>query len=59
MKREELNRIIRILKGIREVDDDEIKDCALASLIEMLEDIELKQENFETNKSGRSRRDVE
>lgn len=59
MRREELNRIIRILKGIREVDDDEIKDCALASLIEMLEDIEHKQESFETNKSGRNRKDVE
>ena len=54
MTQRELKRIILILQNIREVDDDEIKDCALASLIEMLEDMELKQEKFETDKSRRN-----
>ena len=53
----DLNRIILILKNIREADDDEIKDCALDSLIEMLEDMSaetIKQEKIETDKSRRN-----
>ena len=56
MTERELDRIIRLLKNIREVDDDEIKDCALASLIETLEDMAVasKQEKFETDKPRRN-----
>lgn len=43
-----LDRLIPILKKILETDDVEIKDCALQSLIEMIEeDIAIKKERFE------------
>jgi len=41
----ERDRIINILREILFVDDIEIKDCAIESLIDMLQDLETKDMN--------------
>lgn len=42
MRATSIDKIIKIIKVIREISDIEIKDCALDSLIEDLEDMKAK-----------------
>ena len=44
---QEIEKIIAILKVILNVEDIEIKDCAIESLIDKLEELKSQKENFE------------
>ena len=48
-------RIIQILRQILEVEDIELKNCAIESLIDSLEDLDILETYEDSDRKGRTR----